>query len=116
MDLYDESTLQSIEGLEATFALAARYRVPQTMFLSSRLSLDQAAAQNWADQYGCDRGASRIPQFIDWMRANVDLRHACAYPFASPKRFVIELGNHGHLHYGQTRPVRWKTAGSPGRK
>ena len=31
MDLYDESTLQSVEGLEVTFGLAARYRMPQTI-------------------------------------------------------------------------------------
>lgn len=100
MDLYDESTLQSIEGLEVTFALAARYRMPQTMYLSTRLSVDQAAAAQWANHYGVDRGAAKIPQFVAWMRANVDLRHACGYPFQSDKRFVIELGNHGHLHFG----------------
>ncbi len=100
MDLYDESTLQSIEGLEVTFGLATRYRMPQTMYLSTRLSLDQKAAEGWANHYGCDRGAGRIPVFIDWMQANVDLRHECAYPFRSAKRFVIELGNHGHLHFG----------------
>jgi hypothetical protein len=100
MDLYDESTLQSIEGLEVTFGLAARYRVPQTMFLSSRLSLDEAAAREWAAHYGIDRGAARIPAFVDWMQANVELRHQCGYPFRSAKRFVVELGNHGHLHYG----------------
>ena len=100
MDLYDESTLQSIEGLEVTFGLAARFRMPQTMYLSTRLSLDQKAASEWAGHYGCDRGAARIPTFIEWMRKNVELRHACAYPFTSSKRFLIELGNHGHLHFG----------------
>ncbi len=100
MDLYDESTLQSIEGLEVTLSLAARYRMPQTMYLSTRLSLDQAAAQQWSQHYGADRGAARIPQFIEWMRKNVDLRHECRYPFTSPKRFLMELGNHGHLHFG----------------
>jgi len=100
MDLYDESTLQSIEGLEVAFGLAARYRMPQTMYLSTRLSLDQKTAEEWAAHYGCDRGATRIPAFIHWMQANVDLRHECAYPFQSAKRFVIELGNHGHLHFG----------------
>lgn len=100
MDLYDESTLQSIEGLEVTFGLAARYRVPQTMFLSSRLSLDETAAREWAAHYGIDRGAARIPAFLEWMQANVELRHMCGYPFRSAKRFVVELGNHGHLHYG----------------
>lgn len=100
MDLYDESTLQSIEGLEVTFGLAARYRMPQTMYLSTRLSLDQKAAEEWGNHYGCERGAGNIPAFIEWMRTNVDLRHECAYPFQSAKRFVIELGNHGHLHFG----------------
>jgi len=100
MDLYDESTLQSIEGLKVTFGLAARYRLPQTMYLSTRLSLDQAAAQTWANYYGVNRGAARIPAFVEWIKQNVDLRHLCSYPFYSHKPFVIELGNHGHLHYG----------------
>jgi hypothetical protein len=100
MDLYDESTLQSIEGLEVTLGLAARYRMPQTLYLSTRLSLDVAEARQWADHYGCDRGAERIPAFIEWLRNNVEFRHACSYPFKSAKRFLIELGNHGHLHFG----------------
>ena len=100
MDLYDESTLQSIEGLEVTFGLAARYRMPQTMYLSTRLSLDLKAAGEWAAHYGCERGSAQIPAFIEWLRNNVELRHACTYPFTSSKRFLIELGNHGHLHFG----------------
>ena len=100
MDLYDESTLQSIEGLEVTLSLAARYRMPQTMYLSTRLSLDEASARQWGEHYGADRGAARIPEFIQWMRANVELRHDCSYPFAAQKRFLLELGNHGHLHFG----------------
>ena len=100
MDLYDESTLQSIEGLEVTLSLAARYRLPQTMYLSSRLSLDEASARQWGEHYGADRGAARIPEFIRWMQANVELRHDCTYPFAAKKRFLLELGNHGHLHFG----------------
>ena len=100
MDLYDESTLQSIEGLEVTLGLAARYRMPQTMYLSSRLSLDETAARQWGEHYGADRGAARIPEFIRWMQANVELRHECGYPFTTGKRFLLELGNHGHLHFG----------------
>jgi hypothetical protein len=100
MDLYDEATLQSIEGLEVTLGLAARYRMPQTMYLSSRLSLDEAAARQWGEHYGADRGAARIPEFIRWMQANVELRHECLYPFTAKKRFLLELGNHGHLHFG----------------
>ncbi len=100
MDLYDESTLQSIEGLAVTLGLAARYRIPQTMYLSTRLSLDSDAAQQYSGHYGCDRGASHISGFVEWMRRNVDFRHVCAYPFAASKPFLMELGNHGHLHFG----------------
>jgi hypothetical protein len=100
MDLYDESTLQSIEGLEVTLGLAVRYRMPQTMYLSSRLSLDETAARQWGEHYGANRGASRIPEFIRWMQVNVELRHECGYPFTAGKRFLLELGNHGHLHFG----------------
>lgn len=118
MDLYDESTLQSIEGLEVAFGLAARYRMPQTMYLSTRLSLDERAATEWAAHYGCDRGARRIPQFIAWMEKNVDLRHQATYPFHSAKRFVVELGNHGHLHFGTdtagARENRWQAGAKMG--
>lgn len=99
MDLYDTVTLQSIEGLETALGLAARYCFPQTMCLSTRLSLDEAAAREWAGHYGVDRGASQIPRFVQWLRASVDLRHACPYPAQSGKRYLMELGNHGHLHY-----------------
>lgn len=101
MDLYDVLTKQSIEGLEVALGLAARYAFPQTMCLSTRLSLDEAAAREWAAHDGHGHGAAEIPRFIDWMRANVELRHAGAYPATGDgKPYVMELGNHGHLHYG----------------
>jgi len=100
MDLYDTSTLQSVEGLEAALGLAARYCMPQTMYLSTRLSLDQQAARNWAQHYRVDRGADQIPRFITWMRDNIELVHRSGYPFESEKPYLIELGNHGHLHFG----------------
>ena len=99
MDLYDTLTMQSIEGLETTLGLAARYAFPQTMCLSTRLSFDEAAARAWAEHDGRDHGAAEIPRFIEWMKSNVDLHHACAYPMQSPKPYGMELGNHGHLHY-----------------
>jgi len=100
MDLYDTVTMQSISGLEAAFGLGARYRIAQTMYLSTRLSLDEAEAKAYQAHFGVDRGWGEVPALVDWFRENVDLRHACAYPFESDRRFVIELGNHGHLHYG----------------
>jgi hypothetical protein len=100
MDIYDTSTFQSIAGLEVTFGLAARYRMPQTMYLSTRLSLDETVARGWAEHYGIDRGAGEIPRFIQWMRERVTLCHRADYPFESDKPYLIELGNHGHLHFG----------------
>lgn len=100
MDLYDTSTFQSVEGLEVAFGLSARYAIPQTMYLSTRLSLDERAAREYAEHYGVDRGAADIPRFIAWMREKVELRHRCSYPTRSACPYVIELGNHGHIHFG----------------
>lgn len=99
MDLYDTVTMQSIAGLETALGLAARYRFPQTLCLSTRLSLDEAAAREWAGHYGVDRGASEIPEFAQWLRENVELRLTGGYPTSSSRKFLMELGNHGHLHY-----------------
>lgn len=108
MDLYDTSSLQSIDGLEQAFGLSARFAMAQTMYLSTRLSLDQKEATEWANHHSVDRGAAEIPDFIAWMRESVELRHSAPYPVVSSKRFVIELGNHGHLHYDTD------TSGAPG--
>lgn len=99
MDLYDTLTWQSIEGLETTLGLAARYAFPQTMCLSTRLAFDEAAARAWAAHDGRDHGAAEIPRFIGWLRDKVELRHAWAYPMRSSRPYGMELGNHGHLHY-----------------
>ena len=113
MDLYDKLTYQSIEGLEVALGLAARHAFPQTMCLSTRLSLDEAAARAWADHDGRDPGAAEIPRFIAWLREKVDLRHACAWPVQTAKPYMLELGNHGHLHYDTAAAAApengWKT-------
>ncbi len=98
-DLYDEASMQSIDGLKDAFGLTSRFAMPQTMYLSTRLSLDAPAAEAWAHHYGVNRGADAIPTFIRWMRENVDLRHEAPYPVESTRPFVVEIGNHGHLHY-----------------
>jgi len=108
MDLYDVNSFQSIAGLERAFSLSRRYAVPQTMYLSTRLSLDRNAAEEWARHYGVNRGAAEIDSFVDWLRNNVDLCYKASYPVNAKKRFVIELGNHGHLHYDTD------TSGAPG--
>lgn len=100
MDLYDRRTFQSIAGLETTLGLSARYAFPQTMCLSTRLSFDEAAAREWAAHAGAETGAAEIPRFVQWLRDQVDLRHAAAFPAKGEgKPYLLELGNHGHLHY-----------------
>ncbi len=100
MDLYDLRTFQSIAGLETTLGLSARYAFPQTMCLSTRLSFDEAAAREWAEHMEAETGAAEIPRFIQWLRDKVDLRHAAVFPARGVgKPFLLELGNHGHLHY-----------------
>lgn len=107
MDLYDTSSFQSIAGLEVALGLGARYGLAQSLFLSTRLSLDVAAARAWADHYGVDRGAAEIPRLIAWLRERVALRHRCPYPAVTDRPYVMELGNHGHLHFDTD------TAGAP---
>lgn len=100
MDLYDLRTFQSIAGLETTLGLSARYAFPQTMCLSTRLSFDETAAREWAAHVGAETGAAEIPRFVEWLRDQVDLRHAAAFPAqGAGMPFLMELGNHGHLHY-----------------
>jgi hypothetical protein len=107
MDLYDTSSFQSIAGLEVALGLGARYGIAQSLFLSTRLSLDEGAARAWADHYGVDRGAAEIPSFIAWLLERVALRHRCPYPAVTERPYVMELGNHGHLHFDTD------TAGAP---
>lgn len=117
-DLYDEQSFQSIAGLEDTFGLSMRYGIAQSMYVSTRLAIDRASAEEWAAHHGVDRGASSIPDFIEWMSRNVDLRLSAPYPAHGAKRFVIEVGNHGHLHYDTDASGHpgnsWKAGAKPG--
>lgn len=100
IDHYCTSTYQSIAGIGASFELGRRFRVPQTLFLSSRLTVDAEAADAFYRHFGVDRGQAQIPEFIQWMRDTVDFRLSAPYPWTSQKKYVVELGNHGHLHFG----------------
>lgn len=117
-DLYDEQSFQSISGLEDAFGLSMRYGIAQSMYLSTRLSIDHAAAEEWAGHHGVSRGAALIPEFVAWMSRNVDLRLSAPYPAHGSKKFVIELGNHGHLHYDTDASGHpgngWKPGAKPG--
>jgi len=100
MDLYDPATFQSIEGLGQVLELARRYRFPSTLYLSGRLSLVVEEHREFCEHFGVERGTEQIPAFIDWMRANVALRHVLEYPYEADKPYALELGNHYYLHYG----------------
>lgn len=100
MDHYCRPTFQSIDGLTQTLGLAARYKFPQTMFTSSRLVVDEESARQFYEKLGVERGQEEVDTFVDWFRTNVTLRHALAYPFDVSTPYAMELGNHGHLHFG----------------
>jgi hypothetical protein len=99
-DLYDPSTFQSEAGLRLALGLAARYRMPTTIFLSSRLSLEQADHRAFCEQFGWNRHTEEIPGFIRFLREEVDLANDQEFPTASDRPFSAEIGNHMHLHYG----------------
>lgn len=100
MDLYDTSTFQSIDGLTHTLGLAARYRFPQTMYLSARLSVNRDEAAAFQTHFQVQRGHDQVPAFINWFQKNVSLFHSFSYPFEIETPYAMELGNHMYLHYG----------------
>lgn len=118
MDQYDKSTMQSVDGLQKAFDLSAQFCMPQSMYLSSRLTLDQQAADQYAQHYQVDLGSSEIPFFIDWMNEHVDFRARSEYPVKADKPYIVELGNHGHLHYDTDASAcpenEWATHQKPG--
>lgn len=100
MDLYDSSSFQSIQGLKVALDLARQYGIAQTMVTSTRLTLDEASAKAWAAHYGVDRDAEDIPAFAEWLQRETYLCHRNPYPVKTgEKKYALELGNHGHLHY-----------------
>jgi hypothetical protein len=100
VDLYDPATWQSIEGLRPAFELARRFRMPHTLFMSSRLTCDEQESAAHSKAMGLDRRSHEIPAFIAWLRNEVHLANRMDWPVESPKRLFCELGNHYWLHYG----------------
>lgn len=112
MDLYDKNTLQSVDGLQRTLEFARRLMIPQTMFLSTRLSVDEEGAREFHAHFGTQRGQEEILEFVRFIRERCRLVHWAQYPVEMTEGFVLEVGNHGHLHYGtDTAPHegnRWR--------
>lgn len=99
-DLYDPATFQSAEGLRMALGLAARFRMPTTVMLSSRLSLDPEEHQAFCEQFGWNRHSEEIPEFIRFWREEVDTAVEQEYPTRTERSLSAEVGNHGHLHWG----------------
>lgn len=100
MDLYDPSTFQSVDGLRWVLDLCSRFRVASTLFLSGRLSLDKAEHRKFCKHLGVDRKTEEIDDFIKFMREEVTIEHKIDFPYETPRRYALELGNHMYLHYG----------------
>ena len=99
-DLYDPATFQSADGLRKARGLAARFRMPTTIMLSPRLSLEQAEHQAFCDRFGWDRHSEEIPDFIRFFREEVDMANEQEFPTATDKPLTAEIGNHMYVHYG----------------
>lgn len=98
-DLYDPATFQSAEGLRLALGLAARFRMPTSVMLSSRLSLYPEEHAAFCRQFGWNRHSEEIPAFIRFLREEVDAAPEQEFPVRSPRAFAAEIGNHGHLHW-----------------
>lgn len=99
-DLYDPSTFQSPQGLRMALGLAARYRMPTTIMLSPRLSLEQEEHRAFCERFGWDRHPEEVPAFVQFFRDEVDMTNEQEYPTAIEKPLSAEIGNHMYLHYG----------------
>lgn len=99
-DLYDPATFQSAEGLRYTLGMARRFRMPNSLMLSSRLSLVPEAHQAFCERFGWDRQTGGIPGFIRFLRDEVDTTLEQEWPTAAARPYAAEIGNHMHLHYG----------------
>ena len=99
-DLYDPSTFQSEEGLRVTLGLAGRFRMPSSLMLSARLSLVPEVHKAFCEHFGWDRKTEEIPEFIRFLRDDVDTSVEQEWPTATYRPFAVEIGNHHYLHYG----------------
>ncbi len=100
MDMYDPATFQSVKGLRRAFELCRRFRIPSTMFLSGRLSLDKKEHQVFHEHLGVDRKTREIDDFITFMREETTMGGKIDFPYETPTPYAVEVGNHMYLHYG----------------
>ncbi len=99
-DLYDPATFQSEDGLRFTLGMARRFRMPNSLMLSARLSLVPEEHRAFCDHFGWDRKTGRIPDFIRFLKNEVDKAPEQEWPVDFARPFAAEIGNHFYLHYG----------------
>lgn len=99
-DLFDPAAYQSIEGWKISLGLSRRFQLPSTLFLSSRLSLVEAEHRAYCEHFGWNRRSFEIPEFINFVRQEVELAVNMEWPWRSERPYYVELGNHMYLHYG----------------
>ncbi len=99
-DLHDPATFQSAEGLRSTLGLARRFRMPNSLMLSARLSLLPEEHRAFCAHFGWDRKTGDIPEFVRFLREDVDKTPEQEWPVAGERPYAAEIGNHFHLHYG----------------
>ena len=99
-DLYDPATFQSADGLRYVLGMARRFRMPNSLMLSARLSLVPEEHKAFCERFGWDRKTGEIPAFIRFLREDVDKSLEQEWPVATAKPYATEIGNHFYLHYG----------------
>ena len=99
-DLYDPATFQSADGLRYVLGLARRFRMPNSLMLSARLSLVPEEHRAFCEHFGWDRKTGEIQAFSRFLREEVDKSLEQEWPVATTKPYAAEIGNHFYLHYG----------------
>lgn len=99
-DMYDPATFQDAEGLRMAFGLARRFCLPSTVYLSARLSLVPEEHRQFCEHFGWDRRTQEIPEFVRFLREEVEITPEMEWPHRSERPYYAEIGNHMYHHYG----------------
>ncbi len=99
-DMYDPATFQDARGLEMALGLARRFCMPSTVYLSARLSLVEEEHKAFSEHHGWDRRTEQIPDFIRFLREDVEMTPLAEWPQRSERPYFAEFGNHMYHHYG----------------
>jgi len=109
--------------LTPAFELSSRFKIPISLFVSGRLSLDYEQWASWVKQFPDkfdegDVSASRFERFALFLRERIS-GVPLEYPLSDATR-VAEVGNHMYLHYRSPygydacEENQWRTNQDPG--